>query len=92
MEIKIVKACGFWRRFTGFMFQKSADYVMLFENCTSVHTFFMRFNLDIAFLDKNNKVVAVKKNVKPWRVVMPVKNAVSIVEVPAGKCYNFNDF
>ena len=90
--LEIIKACGFWAKFAGFMLKKDANYGLLFENCRSVHTFFMRFNLDIAFFDKNNRLIAVKRNVKPWRIVLPVKEAVSILEVSAAKCYNFNDF
>ncbi|MDR2191767.1 MAG: DUF192 domain-containing protein [Endomicrobium sp.] len=81
--MKIVKAERFLLRFLGFMFKKPSDYALLFENCKSVHTFFMRFNLDIVFLDKSGRVIKTKKNVKPWRIVLPVKNAVSILEIPS---------
>ena len=81
--MKIVKADTFFLRFAGFMFKKKADCALLFENCRSVHTFFMRFDLDIIFLDKNGQIVETKKNVKPWRIVLPVKNAVSILEIPS---------
>jgi uncharacterized membrane protein (UPF0127 family) len=81
--MKIVKANNFFLRFAGFMFQKNPDYALLFENCASVHTFFMRVDLDIVFLDKNGQIVKSRKNVKPWRIVFPVKNAVSILEIPS---------
>jgi len=83
MEIKIKKAEGFWLRFAGFMLKRSPDYALLFQNCSSVHTFFMRFNLTLVFLDKNYRIVSVKSNVKPWRIVLPVKNACSILEIPS---------
>jgi uncharacterized membrane protein (UPF0127 family) len=81
--MKIVKANSFYLRFLGFMFKKSPDYALSFENCKIVHTFFMRFNLDIVFFDKNGNIIKTKKNVKPWRIVLPVKNAVSILEIPS---------
>jgi uncharacterized membrane protein (UPF0127 family) len=81
--MKIVKADNFFLRFAGFMFKKKPYYALLFENCKSVHTFFMRFDLDIVFLDKNGQALKSKKNVRPWRIVFPVKNAVSILEIPS---------
>ena len=82
-NIKIIKAGSFWQRFRGFMMKKSADYALLFENCSSVHTFFMRFDIDVLFIDKNGKALKIKENIKPWRIVMPVKGAVSILEIPS---------
>jgi uncharacterized membrane protein (UPF0127 family) len=70
------------------MLIKQADYAILFTNCSSVHTFFMRFNLDIVFLDKNGIVVGFKRNIKPWRIVLPVKKAVDILEIPVGLADN----
>ncbi|MDR2708787.1 MAG: DUF192 domain-containing protein [Elusimicrobiota bacterium] len=81
--IKIVEAKTFAQRFLGFMFKSKADYAVLFIHCKSIHTFFMRFNLDIVFLDKNFKVLAVKKNVKPWRLVFGIKNCTHILEIPS---------
>lgn len=84
-DLKIIKAEGLWNRFAGFMLKRSADYAFLFENCRSVHTFFMRFEIDIVFLDKDGNILSVKKNVKPWRIVLPVKNACSILEIPSSQ-------
>jgi len=34
---------------------------------TSVHTFFMKFAIDIAFLDRKSRVIALYHSFKPWR-------------------------
>jgi uncharacterized membrane protein (UPF0127 family) len=81
IEIKVAET--FFSKFLGFMLKKNANYALLFENCRSIHTFFMRFNLDILFLDKENKVIKVVRNVKPFRVVLPIKNSFSILEIPS---------
>jgi uncharacterized membrane protein (UPF0127 family) len=81
IEIKVVET--FFSKFLGFMFKKNVKYALLFKNCRSIHTFFMRFNLDIVFLDKENKVIKVVRNVKPFRVVLPIKNSFSILEIPS---------
>lgn len=52
---------------------------------SAIHTFFMRFPIDVYWLDSNKKVVAVKKNVKPYSLAKPQKPAKYIFEAPAGK-------
>ena len=83
IDMRIVNAESFLERFCGLMLKKNADYAMLFRKCTSVHTFFMRFNLDIVYLDKDDNIVKIIKNLKPWRTALPVKNTVSILEIPS---------
>ncbi|MDR3125438.1 MAG: DUF192 domain-containing protein [Endomicrobium sp.] len=81
IEIKVAET--FFSKFFGFMFKKNVNYALLFKNCRSIHTFFMRFNLDIVFLDRKNKVIKVIRNLKPFRVVLPIKNSFSILEIPS---------
>ena len=40
---------------------------LLLEPCGSVHTLFMRFPIDVVFLDRELSVVAVRQEVRPWR-------------------------
>jgi len=51
--------------------------------CESVHTFFMKFAIDLVYLDKQLKVRKVRHAVKPWRL-SACFSAHSIVELPAG--------
>jgi uncharacterized membrane protein (UPF0127 family) len=90
LNIRVVKAQTFWQRFIGLMFKKNIKYSVLFKNCKSVHTFFMHFNLDVIFLDRDNRVIKIVKQLKPFRIVLPVKNAVSIVEIPSNTIENVN--
>lgn len=41
---------------------------MFLRNCSNIHTFFMKFPIDVIYLDNDSKVVAVETNVKPWRM------------------------
>jgi uncharacterized protein len=50
----------------------------------SVHTFFMRFAIDVVFLDTNDVVVDVVHELRPWRAA-GVKGARSVVELAAGE-------
>lgn len=51
--------------------------------CESVHTFFMKFAIDLVYLDKNKKVRKVRHAVPPWRA-SACFSANSILELPAG--------
>ncbi|MBR2834906.1 MAG: DUF192 domain-containing protein [Coriobacteriales bacterium] len=49
--------------------KKFGDICYCFENCKSVHTFGMRFSLDIAFFDQNGIVLDIRRNVRPLSFV-----------------------
>ena len=53
VNIKIVTASTFFKRFKGLMFEKDIDFALLFCNLkdSGIHTHFMRFEIDVYFLD-----------------------------------------
>lgn len=51
--------------------------------CNAVHTFFMRFPIDLVYLDREGGVVKVKPNVRPWRAD-GCWRGFAVVELPAG--------
>jgi uncharacterized protein len=51
--------------------------------CESVHTFFMRFAIDLVYLDRQHRVRKVRSAVGPWRMSACL-SAHSILELPAG--------
>jgi uncharacterized membrane protein (UPF0127 family) len=62
---------------------------MLFENgrftpMMWMHMFFMRFAIDIVFLDKFNRVLRINHKLKPWRVSSMVFGARRALELEAG--------
>jgi uncharacterized membrane protein (UPF0127 family) len=52
--------------------------------CMSVHTFFMRFPIDVVFLNKTNQVIALIKNMLPNRLTRLYPKAMTVLELPAG--------
>jgi uncharacterized protein len=56
-------------------------YALRLEGCRSVHTFGMRFALDLVWLGPGDKVLRVDRAVGPWRV-RSCRRAVAILEVP----------
>ena len=51
--------------------------------CESVHTFFMRFPIDLVYIDRKQRVRKVRSSVPPWRLSACL-SAHSILELPAG--------
>jgi len=52
--------------------------------CDAIHTFFMRFEIDVLFLDANRQIIVVDHRVKPWRI-RACFDATSVIELPAGR-------
>jgi uncharacterized membrane protein (UPF0127 family) len=57
---------------------------LLIPRCASVHTFGMRFELDVYFLDEAGRVLAVRRGVPPRRVLW-CRGATAVLEVPAAE-------
>ena len=55
-----------------------------FEPFMWMHMFFMRFAIDIVFLDQNDTVVRISHALKPWRVSPVVFGASKAIELEAG--------
>lgn len=72
----------FWERLKGLMFvPKQKSFNLLIKKCNSIHTCFMKFNIDVYCLDKDFKVVKKYTNVKPFRFVFPTKGTCQILEI-----------
>jgi uncharacterized protein len=56
---------------------------MLINPAPSVMTFFMRFPIDVVFLDRDRKVVAVRRELRSWRVA-GARRAVAVLELFVG--------
>jgi uncharacterized protein len=56
---------------------------LLLKPAGSVHTAFMRFAIDVVFLDRELRVLRVAPSVGPWRLVAQ-RGAKAVLELPAG--------
>ena len=52
--------------------------------CNGVHTFGMRFPIDVVFLDRELHVIAVTQSLQPNRLTRLYRNAASVLELPSG--------
>lgn len=86
---KIKFAKTFLQRSLGLMFRDCIphDFGLCFEfrkpKTVLVHTYFMKFNIDVVFFGEKQKVVRIVKNMKPWKFVK-VEGVKEFVEVKGG--------
>ncbi|KPK21937.1 MAG: hypothetical protein AMJ76_01370 [Dehalococcoidia bacterium SM23_28_1] len=80
------KAESLWARFVGLMGRRRLEEGegLLLAPCSSVHTFFMRFPIDVIFMDREGKVVKVAPALRPFRLALGGRGARDAVEVTAG--------
>jgi len=57
---------------------------LIIEPCNSIHTFFMKFSIDVIFVNKENTIVKVFENLKPWRITRTYFTARKVIELEAG--------
>jgi uncharacterized membrane protein (UPF0127 family) len=86
---KVEPAETFWRRFRGLMFRQNfcEGEALIFElklRRQSIHTFFLRFSIDVIFSSSNFFVIEICQRLKPWQIHRPKVDASYIVELPAG--------
>lgn len=80
--INLIDCRSFFSRFMGFMFKKKIDYALLFNKCNSIHTFFMKSNIDVIMCDKNNKILYYYNDLNKNRVILPKKGVYKTIELP----------
>jgi uncharacterized membrane protein (UPF0127 family) len=76
-----------WSRMKGLLGTRdlSREQGLWIHHCNSIHTFFMNYAIDCVFVDRELKVKALKKNIRPGRMTMPVWGADSVIEMSAGQ-------
>ena len=58
---------------------------LILQPCSSIHTFFMHFTIDVLFLDKNKRIVKIIEKMPPHRLTPPIWRSSLAIELPAGK-------
>jgi uncharacterized membrane protein (UPF0127 family) len=87
-------ANSFWTRLKGLQFRRGLDRQsgIVLSPCSSLHTCFMRFPIDVFMLDRDGVVLKIRRQVTPWRLVFcpaqthaVIETAVSSIEVSVGE-------
>ncbi len=68
----------------------SANEALILKSCSSIHTFFMRFSIDVLFLDKDMQIIRLFRNMPPNRLSPTVWGSKIAIELPAGRTSQTN--
>src|SRR5471032_946086 len=60
-----------------------ASAALMLEPCAAVHTAFMRFHLDLVFVNRGGYTVKIVEDVPPWRIALSTR-AHAVIEMAAG--------
>lgn len=84
---QVEKAWSLGARLQGLLGRSSleAEAALWIHPCNSIHTFFMKFAIDVIFVDGDLVVRKVVRHIPPWRLVLPVWKACSVFEMAAGQ-------
>ncbi len=82
-------ADNFFKRLVGLISEKeiSGDYGIMIPNCISVHTCFMKFAIDVVFIERSMRVIDISM-LKPWRFSKIYPQAYGVLEFKAGFTYD----
>ena len=76
-----------WSRFLGLMGTTPADFRsgqgLWIVPSHGVHSFAMRFPIDVVYVDRCGVVIYLERQLKPWRLAPVRRKAVSVLELPA---------
>ena len=94
MIIKNARVCrSVFSQALGLMFRKRQNLVMEFpcERRVSLHMFFVFFPIDVLILDKDKRIVEIKRNLKPFTFWKSNKKGKYVVEMGFKGSYNIKD-
>ena len=84
---RVERAHSLPRRLQGLLGRRglAPDQGLWLRPCRQVHTWFMRFSIDVVFMDRELVVVAVSRGLEPWRISPFHRRARSALELAAGR-------
>ena len=80
-ELRFAK--GFADRLFGLIFKnikKGQGFII--NDCNSIHTFWMRYKIDVVFLNKNNEIIKLYESFNQFRITPVIKKACCVIEFP----------
>ncbi|MDP8265185.1 MAG: DUF192 domain-containing protein [Candidatus Aceula lacicola] len=80
------RARSFFARLKGLLGKKSfsPEDALVIEGCQAIHMFFMRFAIDVVFINRKNKVVGLVQDIKPFSLSPFFFMAKYAIELPSG--------
>lgn len=79
-------AYTFWSRLKGLMLTDSIsdNYGLHIAPCSSIHTFFMKYCIDVIYLNEHKEIIGMEENLSPGKLGKRFSGARSVIELPAG--------
>jgi uncharacterized membrane protein (UPF0127 family) len=76
----------FWPRLIGLMLARPLPpgAGLMIVPCSSIHTQFMHFPIDVLYVNNEDVIVGIDRNLLPWRIGRFYKEVHYVVELPAG--------
>ncbi len=88
LATELLVARTHWTRFRGLMATDASRFRpgqgLWIVPCHGVHTFAMRFPIDVLYLDQERVVIHIEESLKPWRMAAIRVLATSVLELPTG--------
>jgi len=88
LATELIIARTHWTRFRGLMATDASRFRrgqgLWISPSHGVHTFAMRFPIDVVYLDRERIIIHVEEELKPWRVAAVRIQATSVLELPIG--------
>lgn len=88
LATELLVARTHWTRFRGLMSTDASRFRrgqgLWIVPCHGVHTFAMRFPIDVLYLDQERIVIHIEEELKPWRMAAIRARASSVLELPTG--------
>lgn len=83
---EVIIADTFLKRIKGLLGRKDflPGEALIIKPCNSIHTFFMRFPIDVLFLDGRNRVIRALKDIPPFHLSGIYFSSRHAIELPAG--------
>lgn len=85
-RVRVVVANSAWTRMVGLLAHRTlpADEGLWLSPAWSIHTWFMRFPIDVVFVDRDDRVLRIVEAMGPWRLASQ-RRAHAVIELAAGR-------
>lgn len=85
-RVRVVVANSVWTRMVGLLAHRTlpADEGLWLSPAWSIHTWFMRFPIDVVFVDRDDRVLRIVEAMGPWRLASQ-RRAHAVIELAAGR-------